>query len=310
MLNDNTLSITDAAEKAVSTLNEDAAEDATPEVVESEVDGGVEDAKDSAPEGDEPVEEETKEDKTDEVETEEETETPKADEEDTKTDDAETDFEHIDPKTLPKELQPMYKNLMKGFTQGRQKDSEVATKAHEELEALKIEVKALKDVKPETPKKEETPKFNTPEEYYDYIAEKKAKEAIKTERVKAYRETAVADYPKLDKRLDEKGEHYDIVFDKAVGAELDSKLSDHIKETGSEIGFDFKSEFTRFKGEWDEYVTGNVKKYISKQDEIAKKNAEKTRKKTPKSSPATTAPAGIKTVRDAIRASKEKLLNK
>lgn len=282
---DKTLSIKEAAEQATSTLNKEATEEATPEVAEVEVDG-TEEAEAETVEGDTP----------------EETEEPKAETKENKTDDAETDFEHIDPKTLPKELQAVYKNLLKGFTKGRQKDSERAKKAEEELERLRAESK----------KPEEVPQFKTKEEYWTYIGEQKAREAIKQEKEKEYEDKARADYPKLDPRLDDSEENvaagvYDKKFDQAVGAELDTQLAEHIRKTGSQVGFDYKSAFENFKAEWDEYVTGNVKKYISKQGEIAKKSEQKLRKAAPKTTPGQVAPSGIHSVRDAMNAARETL---
>jgi hypothetical protein len=276
-----TLSIKEAVEQATSTLNKEATEESTPEVVEEKAD----DVEQST-EGDTP----------------EETQEPKAESKDDKPVDEETDFEHIDPKTLPKELQGVYKNLLKGFTQGRQKDSERAKRAEEELAKAKVETN-----KPT----EEMPKFNTPEEYYAYVAEKTAKETIKNERVSAYRDEASKEYPKLDPRLDDKNiDTYDKVFDQVVGAELDVRLGKYIQEKGTELGFDYKAEFKSIKEDWDDYVNGSVKKYIQKQSELAKQNESKLRKATPKTSTGQVVPSGIKSVGDAIRAAQEKLNNK
>jgi hypothetical protein len=273
-----TLSIKEAAQEAVSTFKE-AAEETTPEVVDEQVDGT----------GDEPVEGDTQPEP-------EEPNTPQADD---KPSEEESDFEHIDPKTLPKELQVVYKNLLKGFTKGRQKDSERANKLEKELAEVREKLEPKEVVEAPT-------KFDTPEEYYSHIA----KQTIKEEKVKEYREQASRDYPKLDPRLNDKGEGYDPVFDKAVGSELDSQLAEHIKNTGSEVGFDYKTAFESFKTQWDEYVSGNVKKYISKQNEIAKKNEAKLKKAAPKTTVGQATQSTPLSIRQAMEAAREKLVNK
>lgn len=200
----------------------------------------------------------------------------------------EAPLEKFDPSSLPPELKATYDNLMKGFTQGRQKD-------REQVNALKAELKELQgklseDKEPEF--QELTPtqlRQLTPEQqaqYFASIAEYKAQKVAEEERLKSFRQQALEDYNALDPRLTKDSDTYDTYADAYVGSKLDELLSEHVDQHGTEIGFDYKTHGARLVKEWDEFLDSHVKSFVEKQNQIVKKKAAETVKKTPKTSSA------------------------
>jgi hypothetical protein len=203
----------------------------------------------------------------------------------------ETPLNQFDPDKLPPELQQVYKNLMKGFTQGRQKD-------REELNQLREELKSLKAQAPE-----EEPKNLTPEEYIDKLV----KDKVNEQKLEAFRDTALQEYDSLDPRLSKptdakENDQYDRLMDKAIGAELDELLQEHINVNGSELGFDYKSHGKRLVAEWDQYLQRTRDAFLSKQREIAKKQERSFQKANPKSSQTPTKPSGSMSLEQAVNA--------
>lgn len=204
----------------------------------------------------------------------------------------ETPLDKFDPEKLPDELKPLYKNLMKGFTQGRQKD-------REELNTLREELKALQ-TKDETTVNPEETKNLTPEEYIDKVV----KEKVTQEKVSSFREQALNDYDSLDPRLHkaEDNQDYDSIMDSAIGSQLDKLLEEHVQENGSELGFDYKSHAKDLIGKWDGYVKKQIDSYLGKQREMAKKQERSFTRSNPKGGTAVTKPSGNMSLEQAISA--------
>lgn len=214
-------------------------------------------------------------------------------------------LENIDPDNLPDELKPLYKNLMKGFTQGRQRDAEARREAEKQMEKMQDQLNQLLSSKQEPEQTEETPRFNTPQEYYEWNAKRIAEQTVKEERINAFRDQAVKDYLSFDDRLNRNGESYDVMMDAAVGAKLDEALAKHVQDTGSELGFDYKAQLKSLVKEYDDYVDTRVKNYIEKQNQTLKKNANESKKRVPKVSKAKSVPSKM-SLQDAIRKAAER----
>lgn len=213
-------------------------------------------------------------------------------------------LESIDPKTLPDDVKPIYKNLMKGFTQGRQKDREEVTKLREEVETLKREKTQPTQDQPE----EEMPKFNTAQEYYTWQAEQTAKKVVAEERLDSFRKQALADYNALDERLTQDGENYDPITDAVIGAQLDIQLANYVKDKGSEIGFDYKKEGKRLIKDWDQYIENRIKSYTDKQNKLAKeKELEFKKKSAPKPTFGKVKSSKRLSIREAMEAAQDKI---
>jgi hypothetical protein len=252
---DDTLNLTEAMEKASSTLSSKESEETQqPESAEPEV-----------------KEEAQAEPETDDKEGEVEEDTP---------------LDKFDPDKLPAELKPLYKNLMKGFTQGRQKD-------REELNQLRQELDALRNQAPQEPKKP-----LSPEEYIQQVAE----QTITQKRVEDYKAQALADYNNADPRLNLGGEQYDDVVDMYVATELNKELEKYVQEHGSELGFPHRELTKNYLTKWDQKVQAEVEKYLAKQKKLAKKAELSSGRFNPKSSAASVKPSGNMTLEQAMQA--------
>lgn len=269
-MNNDTPTIAEAFNQATSSLTSDNSEEV--EVNAEEVDETEEDS---------------------EVEQTEEAETDESTEEES------DDFENVDPKTLPKELQPLYKNLMKGFTQGRQRDSEKAKEAEERAQKLEERLAKLEAGAKPSESQEEAPKFNTPEEYYKWVAQQEAKQTVERERVDSFRKQAVSDFEEFDPRFKE-GEQFDPIMRSAIGAQLDEMLGDYVEQHGTELGFPYRSHLKSLVDSYDKHVQQQVQSFIKKQNEINKKQAERTKKVNPKTSNAKSKPEKVSSIREAI----------
>jgi len=185
-----------------------------------------------------------------------------------------TPLDEFDPEKLPQELKPLYKNLMKGFTQGRQKDREEVNQLRQQLEELK------RPVVHDSPERQQD---LDPVAAMEKIAEQKVLQA----KVNDFRTQAIQDYESLDERLKKPAEDavessYDPYLDAFLGAQLDSLLEKHIEKQGNELGFDYKSEGKRLISEWDQYIQKNTEKYLAKQREMAKNKNQVITKSNPR----------------------------
>lgn len=196
-----------------------------------------------------------------------------------------TPLDKFDPKSLPAELQPVYKNLMKGFTQGRQKD-------REELNQLRQELEALKQPQPEYQRE------LSPEEYIQQVAE----QTITQKRVEDYKNQALADYDNADPRLKLGGEQYDEVVDLYVATELNRELERYVQANGSELGFPHRDLVKQYLTKWDQKVQSEVEGYLAKQKKLAKKAELNSGRFNPKSSAASVKPSGSMTIEQAMQA--------
>lgn len=224
---------------------------------------------------------------------------------------SETELERIDPEKLPPELKSVYKDLMKGFTQGRQKDSERAKAAEERVAKMEAELAELRQGNP-SPQAPQTPQFKNAEEYYAYQAEIKVKEALQGEKVNTYREQALNDYEAADERLRRPSEGkenpaYDEFMDVSVSGKLDELLAEHVAKTGSELGFDHKGETQRLIKVWEDALQGRIKSYVEKQNQLIKGKTGESRVLNPKTSSAKAEPAKKMSLSEAMEAAHEKL---
>lgn len=277
------LSISEAIEQASSTLSNEGVKDTIPEVVETEAAEVV---------------------KEDEIKT----PTPETTQVKETEKEEEGSFTDIDPKTLPPELKSVYDNLNKGYTQARQKEKAEFKKLKEELEQLKTKPK-------ETPVEQELTSEEilnmTPEQFIEHMsnqAAKKAEMVANEAREKSFTESAQAEYNNLDDRLNIDNEvTYDPKMDKFISGELDRQLEKFAEEKGTIVGFDYKSAGKKLIEEWDQYMDTSFKKYIARQNQIAKSSAEKFAPKNPGNKPGSSKPAGSMSLKDAIFAARQSL---
>lgn len=264
-MNNDSLSIREAADQAVSTLSSTESKEAPVEEVKSE-----------------PT-----------VETEQSAEAPT-----TETETKEETFTNIDPKTLAPELQETYRNLQRGYTQARQKETA-------ELKELRAKIAELESSTQSVPNQEQKDLSQlTPEEFVEHIrqeAARQANEAVLNDRKELFRKEAVNVYNTLDPRLNvDDPVEYDELLDGYVGSRLDKALEEHLTEGGDEFSFDYKTKAQELIKSWDEYVDRQNKRFIAKQNEIAKQSASKTAPRNPSSSVGSTRPSGNLSIREAM----------
>lgn len=282
------LSIAEAVSQASSTLSNQDVKETTPEVVETEVtevESGDE-IKTSTPDEAEVVE--TEAEKTE-------------------------SFTDIDPKTLSPELKSVYDNLNKGYTQARQKEKAEMKKLQEELQQLKTNKPETQSPKEDTELSEQDLLAMTPEQFIQYMSEKavsEAKKASDQEKERAFSETAVAEYNNLDNRLNVDNDvTYDQKMDRFVSGELDRQLAKFAEEKGTIVGFDYKSAGKELIKDWDNYMDASFKKFIARQNEIAKTSVEKFAPKNPGNKPGNSKPTSGMSLKDAIFAARQSLTN-
>jgi hypothetical protein len=222
-----------------------------------------------------------------------EVETPEVEEKPIEESVEETPLDKFDPTKLPPELQQVYKDLQKGFTQGRQKD-------REEVNALRKEIEELRSQT--TPPEEEDPNLS-PEEQVERIAEK----VVLSKKLEDFRETALQEYNSLDPRLNNQGEEFDPIMDSVIGAQLDQLLDKYVDEHGNELGFDYKSHGKELIKNWDEYLSSNTQRFLTKQKDMAKKQETSIRKMNPTSTPSEVKPTGKMSLEQAMQAAYEKV---
>lgn len=211
----------------------------------------------------------------------------------------EADLESIDPKTLPPELKPVYDNLMKGFTKGRQKDSEARKQAEKERDELKRQL--MESNKQSDGFSELSPdqlRMLTPNEqaqYYQALTDWKAQKAVEAAKIEDFRNQALNDYESADDRLrrptdDKPNENYDRFMDSAIGAALDEALAEYVELNGSELGFNYKDKLAELIAEYDRYVRGQNERFIQSQNQKLKESSSRASKMSPTTSKATATP--------------------
>lgn len=230
---------------------------------------------------------------------------------------SEADLESIDPKILPPELKPTYDNLMKGFTQGRQKDSDARKQAEKERDDFKRQLDELKS-KPQTKQEDSFQELTSEQlaqlrpheqaQYFSILAEYKAQKAVEKQRLEDFRSQAVSDYEATDPRLKKGGEKYNRFMDSAVGTEMDALLSEYVTQNGSELGFPYKEHLSRLVGEWDGYLKSKFDEFIDEQNQKIKADSEKVQKFSPPTSKATATKSKM-SLHEAMKAALDKLGN-
>lgn len=211
----------------------------------------------------------------------------------------EADLESIDPKTLPPELKPVYDNLMKGFTKGRQKDSEARKQAEKERDELKRQL--MESNKQSDGFSELSPdqlRMLTPNEqaqYYQALTDWKAQKAVEAAKIEDFRNQALNGYESKDDRLrrptdDKPNDKYDRFMDSAIGAALDAELEQYIQLNGTELGFPYDEHLSELIAEYDGYVRGQNERFIQSQNQKLKESSTRASKMSPTTSKATATP--------------------
>lgn len=185
-------------------------------------------------------------------------------------------FSNISPDELPDELKAVYKSLQADYTRKRQQESQRVKELEKQIENL-----SKQDTQNSN---QEQPKPKTAEEYIRSEVER----TLETKKIADFRESAIDYYESADNRLNPKSEDYDQHTDHVIGQMMDTKLEDHIKEFGTELGFDYKQALKNSVSDWDQYITNKQKTYFEKKQESLKNKASQSQKRNPRGTPAKT----------------------
>lgn len=173
----------------------------------------------------------------------------------------------------PEELEKIYKDWQKSYTQKRQAEKEEFKKLQSRLSELEAK----------TPKFEKPVSQMTPQEFQDFTLAQ-ARKQVEAERDNAYIESQEKSFYEVDPRLDEDSpEHDPALFYSTVG-QLTKEREAYEKEHGSVYGFDFVGKAKGLVKAYDEAVKLKVQSYLKKNNESARNKVEKSSKVNPKTS--------------------------
>lgn len=190
----------------------------------------------------------------------------------------------------PQELEEIYTNWQRAYTQKRQTEKEELAKIKEEMGQLKAQV-------PEEP---QIPIDQmSPQQLSEYFAGRATKIA-ETAKENAYIESQEKSFYEIDGRLSEDSPTHDEgLFYTVVGKV--TKLRDQFeKENGSVFGFDFVGEAKKAVQAYDESVKKQVQNYLGKQNQTVKDKAQRFQKANPKTKAGNVKKAGGLDLDDAF----------
>lgn len=205
----------------------------------------------------------------------------------------EDSFTAIPYDELPDEIKPLHKSLQADYTRKRQLE-------RQQLKDLEAKLKDLES-------RLQNPSQTTDNEVIDdsevYISEEeRIRNYVRAEREAEWEKQAVTDVLNLDSRLNENHPDYDPYFDDYARENLERALSDYVEKEGTKLGFDYKARLQEISQSWDGYLDKKIKSYISRQNEIMKKNAQATKKTNPETKNVSVEKSGKMSIHDAIDA--------
>lgn len=245
---------------------------------------------------------ETAEETTEEASQETDQEQPQ--ETETATDESEWKFSDVDPKTLPKELQDVYHNLNKGFTEGMSKKSAEIKELRAQLETLQQQLSGQQ----QTGQSQVTDLSQLPiEDFAQHIAQQ-AKEQISIDQQNAHIEAAEREFQTYDEagRLNPNSPSYDRFLESAVADVLMERRQEYENQHGTILGFDFKSETKAIIDEYDKDMSAKYKNFLSKKQKEVQQNADRTNRSLVRSSTGGSVKRGALSVDDAVSQALEK----
>lgn len=175
----------------------------------------------------------------------------------------------------PEELEEIYQNWNKAYTQKRQAEKEELKRQQDEVLRAKQE---LEKYQRQVPQKN-IAEMN-PQELAQHFAQK-AKEIESVAKENSYIESQEQTFFGLDKRLDENNPEFDeALFYSTVGV-LTKEREQFEKEKGTVVGFDFVGKAKEKIKAYDEKVKQQVQSYLKKQEGIARTKTDKFGKTNP-----------------------------
>lgn len=280
--------LSDTYEQNTDAVEETAAEESTP--VEQPAEG-------QQPEGEAP-----KADEAGQPQKPEETPQPTEQEQET--------FTHVDPKTLPPELQGVYKSLLKDYTQKRQAESARVRELEEKV--LQMEQSAANPQQAAQDGQlytgnltQEQLEAMTLTEYTAWLKQQMKQEmeqaSVQAE-VAQFENEAPVDFLSLDDRFNHELPTFDPRMAKHVAAQMDEALSSYIEEHGTHKGFDVRTTAEKFIGEWDEWLASLRKTNVQESAKATREKAQQLRRSAPTTTSVASKPTGKMSIDQALEA--------
>lgn len=196
-------------------------------------------------------------------------------------------FTNLDPEKLPDEVKPFYKSLQAAFTKKRQEDSSRVSELEKKLDDAAKAKQEIDEVNSLIAKAQQGDQnaFNQLMRKQANAVESeedRVRRIVQQEREEVFYKEAQADYPKLDKRVDELSPDYDPVLDKWLRSHMADSLDGHWEREGTSIGFDYKTAAKSLLEKWDKYLIEKNTAYLKRQSELAKKKSADSSKLAPK----------------------------
>lgn len=209
-------------------------------------------------------------------------------------------FTHIDPKTLPPELQGTYRNLLKDYTQKRQAETaklrELETKIAEMEKSAANPQQAAQNGQLYTGDlSQEQLEAMTLSEYTEWLKSQMQQEFVQQQALAEetqFAEAAPLDFLSLDDRFNHELPTFDPRMAQHIASQMDADLEAHIQATGSHKGFDVKAAAEKHIEEWDAWLTSLRKTNVQETAKATRQKASQLRKVAPTTNSVVSKPAG------------------
>lgn len=178
-------------------------------------------------------------------------------------------------KFTPEQMEDIYKNWQKSYTQKRQAERARDKEREETIANMQKELEQFKSQK--------DPSQMTPQEFQEWTLSQ-ARKQVELERDNAYIESQEKAFYEVDKRLDEDNPEHDEALLLYTVGKLTKEREAYEKEHGTVYGFDFVGKANGLVKAYDDKIKLQVQSYLKRNNETARNKVEKSSKINPKTS--------------------------
>lgn len=233
----------------------------------------------------------------------------------------------------PEELEEIYQNWNRSYTQKRQKEREelkalqAKVAEYEKMSANRTPSQAMQQSDIESPdlktqqaiaKKQYSLGNMSIDDYTAYVAQLAAEEArratvetLQAREDEQYQQSALREFNNLDQRFDDRFINPDSPeFNETnawmysqVATQMAEALDDYIKENGTSVGFNTKEMAKEFISRFDTYVDSLVKNRVVESNRVAQEKQKHFSRVTPKGTGASSVSGGKRDLRSLLNES-------
>ena len=220
------------------------------------------------------------------------------------------------------ELEEVYQNWNKAYTQKRQSETNELKELREAKEQLEQRLKGLEGQTSRPQKVAEEYQGEqddvlqllqqgriTPAEYHQRlqqiiqsqaraIAREEFESLSSSHEEESRQQTALSEVVSLDERLVENSPTEDKAMRRSILADVGEELDAYLQTNGNSIGFDHKAVANRLITEWNARIDAEVKVRTQKSTQVARDQSGKFAKQNPKGSPAKSVSTEPRNLRD------------